>query len=89
VKPGSSTAEPWIKPDDEPTLGVYGVFRRRKSRDAFDKLGVTDDALIEKHLKPLLVPLKRGSSTPKAKLRKLIVFRFTGSELMRWIWHFD
>jgi glucose/arabinose dehydrogenase/mono/diheme cytochrome c family protein len=26
VKPGSSTAEPWIGPGGEPTLGVYGVF---------------------------------------------------------------
>jgi glucose/arabinose dehydrogenase/mono/diheme cytochrome c family protein len=26
VKPGGAAAEPWIRPDNEPTLGVYGVF---------------------------------------------------------------
>jgi glucose/arabinose dehydrogenase/mono/diheme cytochrome c family protein len=26
VKPGSTTAEPWIGPGSEPTLGVFGVF---------------------------------------------------------------
>jgi hypothetical protein len=26
VKPGATTAEPWIKPDNETTLGVFGVF---------------------------------------------------------------
>jgi glucose/arabinose dehydrogenase/mono/diheme cytochrome c family protein len=30
VKPGSSTAEPWIQPDGETTLGVYGVFADEK-----------------------------------------------------------
>ncbi len=31
VKPGSSTAEPWIPPDNETTLGVFGVFADEKS----------------------------------------------------------
>lgn len=31
VKPGSATAEPWIRPDNETTLGVYRVFADEKS----------------------------------------------------------
>src|SRR5215468_6910430 len=31
VKPGSSTAEPWIKPDNEPGLGILGVFADEKA----------------------------------------------------------
>jgi glucose/arabinose dehydrogenase/mono/diheme cytochrome c family protein len=31
VKPGESTAAPWIQPDKETTLGVYGLFADEKS----------------------------------------------------------
>lgn len=31
VKPGTSTAEPWIQPGNEATLGVYGVFADEKA----------------------------------------------------------
>ncbi len=31
VKPGTATAEPWIHPDNETTLGVYGVFADEKA----------------------------------------------------------
>jgi glucose/arabinose dehydrogenase/mono/diheme cytochrome c family protein len=31
VKPGAATAEPWIRPDNETTLGVFGVFADEKS----------------------------------------------------------
>jgi len=31
VKPGGATAEPWIRPDSEPTLGVYGVSADEKA----------------------------------------------------------
>jgi glucose/arabinose dehydrogenase/mono/diheme cytochrome c family protein len=31
VKPGSSTAEPWIQPDDQPALGILGVFADNKA----------------------------------------------------------
>jgi glucose/arabinose dehydrogenase/mono/diheme cytochrome c family protein len=31
VKPGSDTAEAWINPDDQPTLGILGVFADDKS----------------------------------------------------------
>jgi len=31
VKPGSANAEPWIQPDSETTLGVYGLFADAKS----------------------------------------------------------
>lgn len=31
VKPGSSTAEPWIKPDDQTALGILGVFADSKA----------------------------------------------------------
>jgi glucose/arabinose dehydrogenase/mono/diheme cytochrome c family protein len=31
VKPGSSTASPWIQPDDQPALGILGVFADNKA----------------------------------------------------------
>jgi streptogramin lyase len=32
VKPGVATAEPWIQPDDEPALGILGVFADEKAK---------------------------------------------------------
>jgi glucose/arabinose dehydrogenase/mono/diheme cytochrome c family protein len=32
VKPGAATAEPWIQPDDAPTLGILGVFADEKTQ---------------------------------------------------------
>jgi len=32
VKPGAATAEPWIQPDDQPTLGILGVFADEKAK---------------------------------------------------------
>jgi glucose/arabinose dehydrogenase/mono/diheme cytochrome c family protein len=32
VKPGAATAEPWIQPDDAPTLGILGVFADEKAQ---------------------------------------------------------
>jgi hypothetical protein len=32
VKPGAAAAEPWIQPDDQPTLGILGVFADEKAK---------------------------------------------------------
>ena len=32
VKPGAATAEPWIQPDDQLTLGILGVFADEKAQ---------------------------------------------------------
>jgi mono/diheme cytochrome c family protein len=32
LKPGGATAEPWIQPDDQPTLGIFGVFADEKAK---------------------------------------------------------
>ena len=32
VKPGAAAAEPWIQPDDAPTLGILGVFADEKAQ---------------------------------------------------------
>jgi glucose/arabinose dehydrogenase/mono/diheme cytochrome c family protein len=47
VNPGESTAAPWIRPDSELTLGVYGVFADEKSNTlyaCFSSFPGSDDA---------------------------------------------
>jgi glucose/arabinose dehydrogenase/mono/diheme cytochrome c family protein len=44
VKPGSTTAEPWIAPDDQPALGVLGVFADEKSNTLWACFSSVHDA---------------------------------------------